>query len=91
LSVVRSFGTVQAVFGERLWLRHGHPTGHRPFPFKGISQAQAAAMRKEVSIEEYRRRIAKRMQSLECSEPPPRVMLHVLTEWGIQSVTASSV
>jgi len=68
VSVVRSFGTVQAVFEERLWPRHDYPTGHRPFPFKGISQAQAAAMRKEVSIEEYRRRIAKRMQSLERSE-----------------------
>jgi hypothetical protein len=48
-------------------------------------------MRKEVSIEEYQRRIAKRMQSLERSEPPPRVMSQVLAEWGIQSVTASSV
>jgi hypothetical protein len=48
-------------------------------------------MRKDVSIEEYRRRIANRMQSLERSEPPPRVMPHVLAEWGIQSVTDSSV
>jgi hypothetical protein len=48
-------------------------------------------MRKEVSIEEYRRRIANRMQSLERSETPPRVMSHVLAEWGIPSVTDSPV
>lgn len=48
-------------------------------------------MRKEVSIKEYRRRIANRMQRLERSEPPPRVMSHVLAEWGIRSVTDSSV
>jgi hypothetical protein len=36
-------------------------------------------------------RIAKRMQNLERSDPPPRVMSHGLAEWGIQSVTDSFV
>lgn len=88
------FGLVASGLGliaKRAIIKDRVFTGHRPFPFKGISQAQAAAMRKEVSIEEYRRRIANRMQSLERSEPPPRVMPHVLAEWGIQSVTDSSV
>jgi len=62
-------------------------TGRRPFPTKGVSKAAWARVRAETPYADYVKRIAPRMRALERSEPPPRVMPHVLAEWGITPVT----
>jgi hypothetical protein len=57
-------------------------TGHRPFPTRGATHAQWKALQKPIPLAEYIKRIAPRMYALERTEPPPRIMPHVLTQWG---------
>jgi hypothetical protein len=57
-------------------------TGLRPFPFSAADQEQ-----KMIPMGEYLKRIAPRMYALERSEPPPRVMPHVIAAWGLEPVT----
>ena len=57
--------------------------GQRPFPAREITGDQWDKMRTSISIEEYLERVASRFFALEASEAPPRVMPHVLTEWGL--------
>ena len=62
-------------------------TGCRPFPVNSVSQQEWAVMRKEMPLDDYLKRIERRLQDLERSEPPPRVMPHVVAEWGLRPVT----
>ena len=62
-------------------------TGRRPFPVSSVSQQEWAVMRKEMPLGDYLKRIERRLQDLERSEPPPRVMPHVVAEWGLRPVT----
>ena len=62
-------------------------TGHRPFPARGATPEQWKSSQKMISLEEYVRRISRRMYALEQAEPPPRIMPHVLTEWGLKPLT----
>lgn len=66
-------------------------TGQRQFPVpkhdSPKDQKRHREMQKPVSIEEYTNRIAPRLYALERTEPPPRVMPHVLTEWELTPVT----
>jgi hypothetical protein len=65
-------------------------TGRRPFPVSSVSQQEWAVMRKEMPLGDYLKRIEMRLQDLERSEPPPRVMPHVVAEWGLKPVTDPS-
>ncbi|MDR3468560.1 MAG: hypothetical protein P4M07_21725 [Xanthobacteraceae bacterium] len=62
-------------------------TGHRPFPARGATPAQWMALQKPMPLADYARRIAPRMYALERTEPPPRVMPHVLLAWELQPRT----
>lgn len=62
-------------------------TGRRPFPTTGASKNEGQALRREIPYPDYLKRIVKRMHDIERSEPPPRIMPHVLEEWGISPVT----
>jgi len=62
-------------------------TGRRPFPVNSVSKEAWALMRKEMPIESYLKRIQGRLHDLERSEPSPRVMPHVVAEWGLKPVT----
>ena len=75
---------------KRAMLKNRVFTGPRPFPVNSISQEEWTALQKEVPLADYRKRIEKRLQNLERSEPAPRVMPHVLAEWGLKSVTDPS-
>jgi hypothetical protein len=83
------FGLVAS--GLELLSQHGRDdlvaTGNRPFPVIGISSAEWLAMQKAVPLAEYLARVTARFQALERSEPPPRVMTHVMQGWGIATVT----
>jgi hypothetical protein len=59
-------------------------TGHRPFPTRGVTHEQWVAMYRPISLADYLKRVASRMYALERSEPPPRIMLIVLAEWGLK-------
>jgi hypothetical protein len=62
-------------------------TGHRPFPGRDVTPEQWRASLKLIPLAEYVQRISRRMYALERAEPPPRVMPHVLTEWGLKPLT----
>ena len=62
-------------------------TGHRPFPGRDVKPEQWKAMMKPISLAEYLKLVAPRMYALERSEPPPRIMPHVLAEWGLKPLT----
>lgn len=63
-------------------------TGRRPFPLRhDTPEHLKMEMATSVPIGEYLKRMAPRMYALERSEPPPRVMPHVLREWGLQPLT----
>jgi hypothetical protein len=62
-------------------------TGQRPFPVRGVAPEQWNEMARPIALAAYRKRIAPRMYALERSEPPPRVMPHVLAEWGLPPLT----
>lgn len=65
-------------------------TGRRPFPAKDASPEEFQAMRTSIPTEEYLKKAAPRFFALERTEPPPRVMPHVLLEWGLDPVTDPS-
>jgi hypothetical protein len=65
-------------------------TGNRPFPTRGVTPDQWKALIKPLLLQEYVKRIAPRMYALERAEPPPRIMPHVLTEWGLKPLTEPS-
>ena len=62
-------------------------TGHRPFPARGSTPEQWKASLKLIPLAEYVQRISRWMYALERAEPPPRIMPHVLTEWGLKPLT----
>jgi hypothetical protein len=62
-------------------------TGLRPFPVRAATPEQSKASQKPIPLAEYVQRISQRMYALERAEPPPRVMPHVLTEWGLKPLT----
>jgi hypothetical protein len=62
-------------------------TGHRPFPTRGATPEDWKASQKPIPLAEYVQRISRRMYALERAEPPPRIMPHVLTEWGLTPLT----
>jgi hypothetical protein len=64
--------------------------GQRPFPVRNVTQEQWAEMQKPIPLDAYIDRIAPRLYALERSEPPPRVMPHVLAEWGLKASTDPS-
>lgn len=66
--------------GERSFpIPHGNPTDTE------VEENRKRA--KLVPVEEYARRIAPRLYALERTEPPPRIMPHVLAAWNLPSVT----
>jgi hypothetical protein len=76
LALAKRWNTVDQVF-----------YGERPFPAVGLSQDQLKAARKPIPLADYIKRIAPRLYALERTEPPPRVMPHVLKEWGLKPLT----
>jgi hypothetical protein len=62
-------------------------TGYRPFPVQGVTSEQWKAALKPIPLAEYVQRASRRMYALERSELPPRVMPHVVTEWGLEPLT----
>jgi hypothetical protein len=62
-------------------------TGHRPFPAQAATPEQFRSSLKPIPLAEYVRSISRRIYALERSEPPPRVMPRVLTEWGLKPLT----
>jgi hypothetical protein len=69
-------------------------TGRRIFPIPKAptpkEQEHFRDLARLVPLEEYTKRIAPRLYALERTEPPPRVMPHVLVEWGLKPVTDPS-
>jgi hypothetical protein len=62
-------------------------TGCRPFPMQGIGPEEWQEMARPIALPEYLKRIGPRMYALERSEPPPRIMPHILAEWGLRPAT----
>jgi hypothetical protein len=62
-------------------------TGHRPFPARAATPEQWKASLKPIPLSTYLQTISRRMYALERSEPPPRIMPRVLTEWGLEPLT----
>jgi hypothetical protein len=66
-------------------------TGERPFPYSPeTTPAQFVARTQPIPLAEYTERIAPRLYGLERAEPPPRIMPHILKEWGLQPSTDPS-
>lgn len=65
-------------------------TGQRPFPAKSVNLEEWNAMAKPIPLEMYLHQLAPRAIALERSEPPPRVMPHILKEWGLEPTTDPS-
>ena len=84
-----AFGTVASGLGLlKKTSQHGQVcTGNRPFPARSLTNEQWVTMLKPIALAEYVRKIAPRMYALERAEPPPRVMPHVLAEWGLKPLT----
>ena len=61
--------------------------GRRPFPARDATPEQWKATQTCIPLLEYRQRISRRMYALERAEPPPRIMPHVLIEWGLKPLT----
>ena len=77
LALLRKTSRVDAVF-----------TGRRPFPLRRDTPEHLKKdMAASIPIAEYLKRVAPRIYALERSEPPPRIMPHVLAEWGLQPLT----
>ena len=64
-------------------------TGFRPFPVDSVTSDERRAMIKWVPLEDYTRRIAPRLLALERSEPEPKAMSVVISEWGIAERSVS--
>jgi hypothetical protein len=88
----RRFGHVAAGLGlVRKTRRHDDIfTGERPFPARGVTRNQLLKMLKPMKFADYLDRIAPRMYAIERAEPPPRIMPHVLAEWGLEPKTDPS-
>ena len=88
----RRFGHVAAGLGlVRKTRRHDDIfTGERPFPARGVTRDQLRTMLKPMKFADYLDRIASRMYAIERAEPPPRIMPHVLAEWGLEPKTDPS-
>lgn len=65
-------------------------TGYRPFPVTGASQEHWRQMGKPIPLSKYVPRIANRLRALERTEPPPRILPHVISYWGLTPVSAPS-
>jgi hypothetical protein len=65
-------------------------TGQRPFPMRDVRTGQLKKTNKPIALNDYLKQISSRMYALERSEPPPRIMPHVLLEWGLQPLTDSA-
>jgi hypothetical protein len=63
-------------------------TGHRPFPIRGVTHEQWIEAQNPMALESYIERIAPRLYALERTEPPPRILPHVLTEWGLKPASS---
>jgi hypothetical protein len=84
-----AFGTVASGLGllkKRSQIDQVY-TGQRPFPTRGATPEEWKASQKPIPLAEYVQRISRRMYALERAEPPPRIMPHVLTEWGLKPLT----
>jgi hypothetical protein len=83
------FGTV--AYGILFQKRHAKipvvATGERPIPGAGLTPEQQRAMQRWIPIEDYAKQIAPRLFALERTEPPPRVMPHVIREWGLEPLS----
>jgi hypothetical protein len=71
----------RAMFKDRVF------TGRRAFPVSSVSVEERAVLMNPVPIADYRRQIEGRLHDLERSEPSPKVMPHVVAEWGLNPVT----
>lgn len=66
-------------------------TGERPFPYGAeTTPEQFKALVQPMPLSEYTERIAPRLYALERSEAPPRIMPHILAEWGLEPSTDPS-
>ena len=70
-------------------------TGQRMFPISKKTpapkeQARNRELARPIPLEEYKKRIAPRLYALERTEPPPRIMPHVLIAWGLKPITDPS-
>lgn len=82
------FGTVASGLGllKRKSLTDTVATGDRPFPTRGATPDDWESLNL-IPIEEYLRRISRRMYALERSEPAPKVMPIILAAWGLTPLT----
>lgn len=64
-------------------------TGERPFPTR-VTPTELLKMLKPLKYTDYLDRIAPRMYAIERAEPRPRIMPHVLVEWGLRPETDPS-
>jgi hypothetical protein len=88
-----TFGLVAV--GLSLMKRNSHQgdvisTGYRPIPSRGVSPDEFREAIKYISVSEYLKRAASRLYALERSEPPPRIIPHVLADWGLAPLTDPS-
>lgn len=65
-------------------------TGRRPFPVRSADEGEWTRIANPIGVDAYAKRIAPRLYGLERSEPPPRIMPHVLKEWGLEPSTDPS-
>jgi hypothetical protein len=90
------FGNVASglVLQKRSNKFNGVITGQREFPVSKnptpAEQKRSRELAKPISIEEYMEHIAPRLFALERTEPPPRVMPHVLAAWNLKPATDPS-
>ncbi len=88
----RQFGLVAAALGllrkKRKW--DDILTGERPFPTPRMTPDQWPKILKPMKFADYLDRIAPRMYAIKRAEPPPRIMPHVLAEWGLKPKTDPS-
>jgi len=82
------FGLIVAglqLLRRRNWHNKGTVfTGRRPFPTRFATSEQWRDTQKPVPLETYIQRVAPRLYALERTEPPPRIMPHVLIAWDLQ-------
>lgn len=91
----RSDGVLGLLASGLILLRRQHATGwvstgRRPFPVRGVSEEEWRKLAGSIEFDAYVERIAPRLYALERTEPPPRVMPHVLREWGLPPRTDPS-
>src|SRR5262245_24879796 len=58
---------------------------------QGIAHSrQWDALRKPIPLAQYVQRVSRRMYALERTAPPPPLLPHVLTEWGLKPLTTAA-